>query len=169
MWWPMNLLTILGLKKENWVSKEIVLGPSIKTYTVLCGHLIIRKGCSLVTISVCGAFKWTYTSSTKSKLDSWRFNCTTLVANTVTTLSLVVKRDSIVVGGSRLCVVRHVEDGNVQTRRGWDNRWSFIEGYYIEWRVMPRECIRFEKWIRSRWMEQKKWLLFFVRDCREMT
>ena len=43
-------------KKENWVSKEFVLGPSIKTYTVLCGHLIVREGCSLVTISVCRAF-----------------------------------------------------------------------------------------------------------------
>ena len=64
----------------------------------------------------------TYTSSTKSKLDSWCFDSTTLVANTETTLALVVKRGRVIIGGGRLCVVRHVEDGNVQTRRSWYNR-----------------------------------------------
>ena len=70
----------------------------------------------------------TYTSSTKSKLDSWCFDCTTLVANTVTTLALVVKRGRVIVGGGRLCVVRHVEDGSVQTGRAWDNRRSLLKG-----------------------------------------
>ena len=82
----------------------------------------------LVSHSMCmQSIQRTYTSSTESKLDSRCFNCTTLVANTVTTLALVVKRGRVVVGGGRLCVVRHVEDGSVQTRRAWDNRRSLLE------------------------------------------
>ena len=115
-----NLVT--RKKKENGVSKEFVLGPSMKAYTVLCSHLIIMKGI-LISHNMCMQnIQRTYTSSAKSKLNSWCFGCSTLVANTVTTLTLVVKRGRVIIGGCRLCVVRHVEDGSVQTMRAWDNR-----------------------------------------------